>query len=295
LKTSKHHRQGTLTKPFSHEGPGLHSGGNQRVIIHPAEAGKGIVFRQINKRGRITDIPATWRRVRDMPLCTCLAAENGAKVRTVEHLMAAFYGCGVDNAAVEVFGEEIPILDGSAAPWIELMHATGVRRLEQPRRRIVLRKKIEVADGNRRITIEPSKVLRVRLRTSTKGFGKMAWRGPMKRSVFCQEIASSRTFGRLSQGLAARLLTSVAPNPLCQGASRKTAIVISRGRVLNAEGLRFPDEFVRHRVLDLMGDLMLAGADLLGTITAKSPIHRLNRQFVEAVFTDPTAFEEEPA
>jgi len=292
LKATKNNLQGTLTNPLSHEGPGLHSGGKQRVVICPATAGQGIVFRQIDKRGRITEIPATWRRVRDMPLCTCLAAENGAKVRTVEHLMAAFYGCGVDNAIVEVSGEEIPILDGSAAPWVELIQTTGTRRLEQPRRRIVLHKTIEVTDGKRRITIEPSKVLRVRLKTSTKGFGKMVWRGPMKRSLFRAEIAPARTFGRLSQGLAARLFTAAAPNPLCQGASRETAIVISRGRVLNAEGLRFPDEFSRHRVLDLMGDLMLAGADLVGKITAKSPVHRLNRRFVEAIFADPAAWEE---
>jgi UDP-3-O-[3-hydroxymyristoyl] N-acetylglucosamine deacetylase len=292
VKTQKNDRQGTLAKPFSYEGPGLHSGGKQLVVIHPAEAGAGIVFRQINKRGQTTEIPASWRRVRDMPLCTCLTAENGAKVRTIEHLMAAFYGCGVDNAVVEVSGREIPIIDGSASPWVELIQTAGIRRLEQPRRRIVLNKKIEVTDGNRRITIEPSKVLRVRLKTSTKDFGKMVWRGPMKRRVFLKEIAPARTFGRLSQGLAARLLTAVAPNPLCQGASRKTAIVISRGRVLNTEGLRYSDEFVRHRVLDLMGDLMLAGAELVGTITAKSPVHRLNRKLLEAIFADPQAWEE---
>lgn len=237
-------------------------------------------------------MPATWQNVRDMPLCTCLAAENGAQVRTIEHLMAAFYGCGIDNAFVEVHGRELPILDGSAKPWVELIQDGGIKRLKSPRRRLVLKKTIQVAEGNRCISIEPSKATRVRLRTSTKGFGRMVWRGPMKREVFLQEIAPARTFGRLSQGLAARLLTALAPNPLCQGASLKTAVVISRGRVLNPEGLRYPDEFVRHRVLDLMGDLMLTGADLVGTITAKSPIHRLNRKLIEAIFADPQSWEE---
>lgn len=292
MKTKRNKRQGTLARTLTQEGPGLHTGGTRRVVIHPAEAGHGIVFRQIDRRGRATNIPAHWRSVLDMPLCTCLAAGNGKRVRTVEHLMAAFYGCGIDNAMVEVHGNEVPILDGSARPWAELIQACGIRQLEQPRRRILIRKKIEVTDGNRRLTIEPGKATRVRLRTSTRGFGKMIWKGPMKREVFLQEIAPARTFGRLSQGLAARLLTAVAPNPLCQGASMKTAIIISRGKVLNPEGLRYPDEFVRHRVLDLMGDLMLAGADLIGMITAKSPIHRLNRQLIDAVFADPQAWEE---
>lgn len=274
------------------EGPGLHTGGTHRVVVHPAEAGRGIAFRHVDRRGRATEIPATWQHVHDLPLCTCLAAENGVRVRTVEHLMAAFYGCGIDNAIVEVHGREVPILDGSAGPWVKLIQAGGIRRLEQPRRRIVLRKKIEVADGTRRLSIEPCKATRVRLRTSIKGFGKMAWKGPMKREMFLEDIAPARTFGRLSQGLTARLLTAVAPNPLCQGANMKTAIVTSRGRVLNPEGLRYPDEFVRHRVLDLMGDLMLAGADLVGMITAKSPVHRLNRRLIEAVFADSGAWEE---
>lgn len=292
MKTKKNNRQGTLARTLAEEGPGLHTGGTRRVVIHPAEAGHGIIFRQIDRRGRATNIPANWQHVRDMPLCTCLAAGNGKRVRTVEHLMAAFYGCGIDNAMVEVHGNEIPILDGSAQPWTELIQAGGIRQLEEPRRRIVIRKTIEVTDGNRRLTIEPCKVARVRLRTSTRGFGKMLWKGPMKRDVFLNEIAPARTFGRLSQGLTARLLTAAAANPLCQGASMKTAIVISRGKVLNPEGLRYPDEFVRHRVLDLMGDLMLAEADLIGMITAKSPIHQLNRKLIEAVFADPHAWEE---
>lgn len=292
MKTKKSNRQGTLARTLAQEGPGLHTGGTRRVVIHPAEAGHGIVFRQIDRHGRATNIPANWQHVRDMPLCTCLAAGNGKRVRTVEHLMAAFFGCGIDNATVEVHGNEVPILDGSARPWVELIQSCGIRQLEQPRRRILIRKKIGVTDGNRHLTIEPCRATRVRLRTSTRGFGKMIWRGPMKREVFLKEIAPARTFGRLSEGLVARLLTAATPNPLCQGASKKTAIVISRGKVLNRDGLRYPDEFVRHRVLDLMGDLMLAGADLVGMITAKSPIHRLNRKLIETVLADPDAWEE---
>jgi len=285
-------QQGTVARSIVCEGPGLHTGRSHHVSIHPAEPDQGIIFRQIDRGGCSTTIPATWQNVRDLPLCTCLCAANGKRVRTVEHLLAAFYGCGIDNAIVELRGREIPILDGSASPWVDLINAGGLELQGKARRRIFLRKKVEVFDGTRCLSIEPSKTPRLRLRTSTKGFGRMVWRGPMKRELFLRDIASARTFGRLSHGLAARLLTAVALNPLCQGASMKTAIVISGGRVLNPEGLRYPDEFVRHRVLDLMGDLMLAGADLVGTISAKSPVHRLNHKLLATIFNDPEAWEE---
>jgi UDP-3-O-[3-hydroxymyristoyl] N-acetylglucosamine deacetylase len=240
-------------------------------------------------------IPAKWQTVRDMPLCTCLTAENGTRVRTVEHLMAALYACGIDNAMVELRGREIPILDGSAEPWAASIQSAGILKQEKPRRRIIVRKKIELAEGHGRAIIEPFKFLHLNLRTSTKGFGKMVWKGRMDRELFRRDITPARTFGRLSQGLAARFLTAAMPHPLCQGAGLKTAVVIWQGRILNPEGLRFPDEFVRHRVLDFMGDLMLGGADLIGKITVKSPTHRLNRKILEAIFTDPDAWEEDKA
>jgi len=287
------HPQGTLARKVRFEGPGLHTGGLHYVVMHPAPAGHGIVFRQVGRHGVSTDIPADWRRTRELPLCTCLAGAGRAQVRTVEHLLAACYACGIDNTLVEVRGREIPIMDGSAAPLTELIAGAGVETQEQPSRRLVLRQTVEVRDGRRFIRIEPHRRLTLRIRTSTKGFGPMVWKGPMNRSVFSREIVGARTFGRLSHGLLARIFTGLARDPLCQGASMRTAIVISRGRVLNPGGLRYPDEFVRHRVLDLMGDLMLAGADLTGKITARSPVHSLNRRFIAAVFNSPDAWRED--
>jgi len=287
--------QGTVARPVFMEGPGLHSGGSHRVAIEPAKAGHGIVFRTVDRRGRSAMIPAKWQNVRDMPLCTCLTAENGMRVRTVEHLMAALYACGIDNATVEVHGPEIPILDGSAEPWVSAIQNAGILQQEKPRRRIVVRKKIELAERHGRAIIEPFKFLHLNLRTFTKGYGKMVWKGRMDRELFRKDMAAARTFGRLGQGLAARLLTAAMPHPLCQGAGLKTAVVISQSRILNPEGLRFPDEFVRHRVLDFMGDLMLGGSDVVGKITVKSPTHRLNRKILHAIFSDPEAWEEDKA
>jgi UDP-3-O-[3-hydroxymyristoyl] N-acetylglucosamine deacetylase len=274
-------------------GPGLHTGGSHFVTIFPADAGEGIVFRQIDRGGSSTDIPCHWSHVRDLPLCTCLASLNGVKVRTVEHLLAACYACGIDNALVEVRGYEIPIMDGSAQPWIELIQAGGLKRLGTPRRRLRVLKPVVVEDGTRRISIRPAQKFSIKLTTAVRGFGSFRWQGHMNRRIFREEISRARSFGRLRLGLLAKLFTRFQRDPLCQGANLSTVVALARGRVLNPEGLRYPDEFVRHRVLDLMGDLMLGGADLVGRLEARSPVHNLNRRFVEALLSDTSAWEEQ--
>jgi len=288
-------QQGTVTSPVQFAGPGLHTGGSHHVTMLPAPAGHGIVFRQIDRHEKSTDIPADWRHVRELPLCTCLAGAGRAQVRTVEHLLAACYACSIDNALIEVRGSEIPILDGSAEPWIQLIQTAKVKRLGLPRRVIRICKPVAVQDGRRQIQIEPAPNLRIRLRTSVRGLGAFHWKGRMSRKIFRGEISRARSFGRLWDGILAKFFTRFHRNPLCLGANLDTVVALSRGRVINPDGLRYPDEFARHRVLDLMGDLMLGGADLVGLITARSPVHRLNRQFVEALFADPSAYEEEPA
>jgi UDP-3-O-[3-hydroxymyristoyl] N-acetylglucosamine deacetylase len=284
-------QQGTVASPVQSEGLGLHTGGSHRVTILPASADHGIVFRQIDRRDTKTDIPANWRCVRELPLCTCLAAAGRAQVRTVEHLLAACYACGVDSALIEVRGSEIPILDGSAQPWIELIRAAGVTRLEKPRKRLRILQPVTVEDGARRISIRPARYFSVKLRTSVRGFGTSRWQGRMNRKIFREEISKARSFGRLRLGLLAKLFTRFHRDPLCQGANLSSVVAVARGRVLNPGGLRYPDEFVRHRVLDLMGDLMLGGADLIGRIDAQSPVHSLNRRFLEELLSAPLAWE----
>lgn len=283
--------QCTIAVPVSFEGPGLHTGGNHRVKIHPAPPGHGIIFRQTGNRGRQTDIPADYKRVRALPLCTCLTGGGRSQVRTIEHLMAAFYACGVDNALVEVTGKEIPIMDGSAAPFAKSLREVGLQSQDERRKTIVIRKAVEVRDEYRFLRIEPAPRLQLRIQTSAKGFGSFVWRGPMNRAVFLREIAAARTSGKLIHGMLAKIATFAARDPLCQGAGLKSAIVIHGARVLNKGGLRYPDEFVRHRILDMMGDLMLGGAEIVGRITGRSPVHRLNHRLLEAIFSDDEAWE----
>lgn len=287
-------RQGTVACSVFSEGPGLHTGKSHRVTINAADANHGIVFRQIGPDGSATNIPAHWKYSKDLPLCTCLAKGPNAQVRTVEHLLAACYACGIDNALIEVRGREIPIMDGSARPWIDLIHKAGVKRLDAPRRAIKVTKDVVVEEGRRQIKIEPSARLRIRLRTSVRRCGTFHWRGPMNRKIFQEEISNARSFGRLRHGLLAKVFTRFHRDPLCQGANLKTVVALARGRVVNPEGLRYPDEFARHRVLDLIGDFMLGGTDIVALITARSPVHSLNRAAIEALMQDPTAWEEIP-
>jgi UDP-3-O-[3-hydroxymyristoyl] N-acetylglucosamine deacetylase len=168
-------QQGTVASPVQSEGPGLHTGGSHRVTILPASADHGIVFRQIDRHDKRTNIPADWRHVRELPLCTCLSGAGRAQVRTVEHLLAACYACGVDSALIEVRGSEIPILDGSAQPWIELIRAAGVTRLAKPRKRLRILQSVTVEDKARHISIRPARHFTVKLRTSVRGFGTFRW------------------------------------------------------------------------------------------------------------------------
>jgi UDP-3-O-[3-hydroxymyristoyl] N-acetylglucosamine deacetylase len=288
-------RQGTVARSVFSEGPGLHTGKSHRVTINAADAGHGIVFRQINHKGSVTDIPAHWKYSKELPLCTCLAKGSKAQVRTVEHLLAACYACGVDNALIEVHGREIPILDGSAGPWIDLIRDAGVKRLDAPRRTIKVTKEVLVEEGRRQIRFSPSLRLGIRLRTSVRGMGTFHWKGPMNRKIFTEQISRARSFGSMRHGLLAKIFTRFHRDPLCQGANLKTVVAVTRKRVVNPEGLRSPNEFARHRVLDLMGDFMLGGTDIVALVTARSPVHSLNRAAIAALMQDPTAWEEVPA
>lgn len=292
LTPGKREFQGTVATEVECMGPGLHSGGKRRVLIRPAPAGHGIVFRLADGKSAGVPIPALWNHAKVSPLCTSLASGKNTRLRTIEHLMAALYACGVDNADVEVFGREIPVMDGSSQPFVELLDRAGIRSQDQPRRRFILKKTVEVSEEYRVLKAEPAQRFQLVIRTSTKGFGSMVWKGQMNREIFKKEIAAARTFGRLDHGLMAKFFTALTSSPLCQGAGLSTAVVIHRKKILNPEGLRFPDEFARHRVLDLIGDLMLAGGDLIAKVTAKSPVHRLNRKLLEAIFSDPEAWQE---
>jgi len=276
--------QGTIKSPVSFKGRGLHTGKRSQMTIHPGDENSGIVFKRIDKRGQGTEILACWKNTKKLPLCTCIASpDNGIHVRTIEHLMAAFYACRIDNAVVEVHGSELPIMDGSALAFVTEMNKAGVECQNSLRKIITATKALEVREDKKYIKIEPADGLFVDVTISLQKIGRLNWSGEITPEIFLEQISAARTFGRLKNGLLAQF-TRFSKDPICLGANTSSAVVVVRGdKVLNKGGLRMPDEYVRHRLLDLVGDLMLSGGHVHGEITALSPAHRLTHELLSKI------------
>ncbi len=275
--------QGTVASPVSFKGKGLHTGSHHSVTLLPAEIDTGIVFRRIDKKGLGTSILASWENTKPLPLCTCIFADNGLQVRTIEHLMAALYASGIDNLIIEVDGAEIPVLDGSAIPFIEKIDEVGVVVQSSPRQIFKITDSAVIKEGKRYIKIEPAEALYIDITISLAKIGRLNWSGEITPELFKDELASARTFGRLKNGLLAQM-TRFNKDPICLGANTQSAVVIVGDKVLNKGGLRMPEEFIKHRVLDLVGDLMLSGGHIQGKITASSTAHRLNHALLSDIF-----------
>ena len=277
-------RQKTLKSAISCSGVGLHSGERTSITLHPAEIGSGIVFR---RRGAANGgvIRATYCNVVRTTMCTTLGNREGATVATVEHLMAAFAGCEIDNAIVEIDGSEVPVMDGSAAPFVSLIDCAGIVEQSAPRAAIQVIKPIGVSDGQRMASLAPADGFLVSFEIHD--------RPPIDRqdgcfevtgNTFRNEIASARTYGFVEE------IETLRANGLARGGSLDNAVVVSGSRILNDGGLRFPDEFVRHKVLDSIGDLYLAGAPLIGHFHGRASGHAVNVDLLRALFADPTAW-----
>lgn len=279
--------QGTIIEAVSFNGKGLHTGRRSQITLLPADENSGIIFRRIDKVGRNTEILAHWKNTKQLPLCACIASsENGVHVRTIEHLMAAFYACGIDNTVVEVSGTELPIMDGSSREFVEKINEAGVKQQHSARQIFQVTKAFEVREGNAFVKIEPADKLDVDVTISLQKIGRLNWKGEITPKLFAENITSARTFGRLKNGLLAQL-TRFSKDPICLGANTKSAVVVVRGdKVLNKGGLRMKDEYVRHRLLDLVGDLMLSGGHIQGKITAVSPAHRMTHELLRQIFTE---------
>ncbi len=275
--------QATIVAPLSFKGAGLHTAKRHTITLLPAPVDSGIIFRVVKKKGLDIEIPALWQNTKNLPLCTCLVSDTGEQVRTVEHLMAAFYACGISNIIVEVEGEEIPIMDGSAKPFIEGIDKVGLTQQNETQKIFQVTSKAEYVEGKRFVRIEPADSLYLDLAISLTNFGRLHWRGEITPETFKQEIASARTFGRLKNGLLAQL-TRFQKDPVCLGANTKTAVVIVKDKAINKGGLRMENELIFHRALDMVGDLMLSGGIIQGKITANSPAHRLNHGLLKTIF-----------
>ena len=280
--------QKTLKTSIGCTGVGLHSGSRVALKLHPAPADTGIVFRRVDLVGGGAEIPARWSSVTDSRLCTVLADEHGVSVATVEHLMAAFYGMGIDNAVVEVNGPEVPAMDGSAWPFMFLMECAGVSELQAPRRALRISKPKTFVNGAKRVSFVPSQgELSVEFEIDFKAaaIGRQYCRYAIDGDTFKSEISRARTFGLLSE------VTALREAGLARGGSLENAIVVDGERILNDEGLRHANEFDRHKVLDAIGDLYLCGYPIIGHFSGVRSSHADTACLMRQILADPTGWE----
>ncbi len=288
--------EGTVARPVTMTGHGLHTGRRVQVRILPAtpsEERHGIVFRRMRGDHQLGMLAAGPAVRRAQPLCTMLRADDGMGVRTVEHLLASLLTCEIDHAIVELDAEEVPILDGSARPWIDAIAAGGRAELRRSKRFLRVLKPVGVADGEgasrRELRVEPAERYEFSVRDDLKGFGDMQWDGELTPGTFASEISSSRSYGRIKWAVPAIAVGYLTGTPILRGARPSCTASIIGNHVIG--GLRAPDEFVRHRVLDLVGDLALSGSPLLGRVTAHRPTHEMNYRLLSALLGTPDAYE----
>ncbi len=281
-------RQATIAAAFERAGPGLHTGRHATVRVSPAAAGAGILFRRRLKGGHSADVPALWNHRESQPLCTALRAPDGVLVRTVEHLMAALSAHRIDNALVEIDAEELPIFDGSALPWCAGIQQAGRTEQDAPRRAVRVLRPVEVRMGERSLRVEPCDQLRISAHLALARFPAMDWTGPIDPGTFDRDLAPSRSFGRLKWAVPLKLYSFVTGKPVLRGANLRTTAGILGSRVIG--GMSVPDEPVRHRVLDLVGDLALIGCPLLGHVTAEHTGHELNHALVAKLMAETDAW-----
>ena len=281
-------RQRTLKNVIRATGVGLHTGKKVYLTLRPAAPNSGIVFRRVDLDSPV-DIPAKAENVGDTRLSTTLA-KDGAKISTVEHLLSAFAGLGIDNAYVDVSAPEVPIMDGSAGPFVFLIQSAGVEEQNVAKRFIRIKQPIEVRDGDKVARFEPFNGFKVSFGID---FDHPAMDQDGRNSIidfsstsFVKEVSRARTFGFL------RDIEMLRENGLALGGSMDNAIVVDDFRVLNEDGLRYQDEFVRHKILDAIGDLYLLGHSLIGAFSGYKSGHELNNRLLKSLIAQPEAWEE---
>jgi len=275
--------QRTLKAAIGCRGIGLHSGERVAMTLQPAPPGTGIVFRL---SGSAVEIRANWANTIDSPLCTALSNGEGNTVSTVEHLMAAMAGAAIDNAVIELDGREVPIMDGSAAPFLFLIECAGIVEQDAPRRAVKVLKAVSVGEDGASAALFPDHVFSMSF--------EIDFDHPLIRrqdaclvfdpDTFKTELSRARTFGLLDE------LDRLRAAGFARGGSLDNAVVVSRNQVLNVGGLRYSDEFVRHKLLDAYGDLYLAGAPLLGSFRGVRSGHSHTRRLLAALFADKDAW-----
>ncbi len=278
--------QTTLAGTASVSGVGVHSGKPATLTIRPAGAGTGVVFVRTDVTDRDGDIPALATRVTTTELGTNMTNDAGVSVATVEHFLAACAGLGVDNVRAELDGPELPILDGSSKPFVALLERAGLAAQSAAKRVLKILKPVEVRQGVKFARLSPGEgfTMQIAIDFPTRAIGRQAISFTMAPGAFAREIAWARTFGFAHQ---AEQLHAMGKG---LGASMDNTIVIENDVVINPGGLQAKDEFVRHKLLDVIGDLFLAGGTIEGLYQAEQPGHALNNQLLRAVFADGSSF-----
>ncbi|MBZ7922464.1 UDP-3-O-acyl-N-acetylglucosamine deacetylase [Ensifer sp. 2YAB10] len=280
--------QTTIASPVTLKGIGVHSGAEVSITFHPAEADAGIVFQRIQANGRVSEYKAVSSQVGNTDLCTVLGMSPATSIATIEHVMAAIYALGLDNLTIEVHGAEMPIMDGSSEPFIDAIELVGVRALAVKRRYIRIVKPVRIESGASWSEFTPYDGMRfeVEIDFDCPLIGRQSWKGDMTPSVFKRELSRARTFGFMRD--VERLWAA----GFALGSSLENSVVISDDNaVINVEGLRYTDEFVRHKTLDAVGDLSLAGAPFIGCYRSYRGGHKMNANALKALLSDPTAYE----
>ncbi len=256
------------------------------MTLKPADVNTGITFIRTDVAAGSRAIPALWDRVTDTRLCTLISNDQGVSVGTVEHLMAALRGCGIDNCVVELNGPEVPVMDGSSAPFVFLIECAGIRSQAASRSVIRVLKPVEVRDGDKLASFVPSNdfTFSMEIEFPTRVVSRQRGYFRLADGTFKTELARARTFGFLKD------VEQLRRTGLALGGSLENAIVINGDRIMNPEGLRFTDEFVRHKILDSVGDLYLAGAPVLGHFHGVKSGHALNNRLLRALLADEGAW-----
>lgn len=280
--------QTTLAKSISLSGVGVHSGKMTHLTLRPAPQNHGIKFRRVDLPGT-QDIQALFKLVVDTSLATVLGT-NGAIVSTIEHLMAGFSGLGIDNALVEIDDYEIPIMDGSAKIFTQMMEAAGIVLLDAPKQYFIVKKPVELVEDDKSVSVYPCPCFKITCRIDFPHplIGKQEITFDREKDNFERDISRARTFGFIKD------LELLKKFSLGKGGSLDNAIVIDEDRILNEEGLRYPDEFVRHKLLDSLGDFSLLGMPIKGHIITHKSGHALNHSFIETFLKNKDAWETGP-
>ncbi|API87380.1 UDP-3-O-acyl-N-acetylglucosamine deacetylase [Francisella uliginis] len=279
--------QNTLENPVFLEGKGLHNGKKNKIIISPAPINTGIVFCVKGKQ-----ILTNYAQVLHKPLCTCLAYNQNIYIRTVEHLLATLYSAEIDNAYIYTNDSEIPLLDGSCIDLYKSIKAAGMNSFPNaPQKILKIKKTIAYRKDNRYIKTCPSKTFKINLQIKPK-CGYQNYNNEISPKLLIDECIDARTFGPLYKGMLAKVLTKFSNTPCAQGANWRNSILLTKNRSIIKGGLRYNNEHVRHRVMDLVGDLMLCGSrHIQGYFETYSTSHEMNTELLKKIFSDESNYE----